>query len=286
MSSSIIFIFLIPSFFLFKILFNELNHAVTSWQEILTREKFLEFYEQNEWLRLILSNLNFKMQNIQNQLVELTTNFASVILSQGREFLSGILSVVFDLMITILTMFFLFKEGNRISTFIYNMLPFPDELEERIGKNLLEVLDAMVRGTILISIAQGVFVGIFYWIFGLSSPVLYGSLAAIFSLVPLIGTSAIWLPATIYLYIQGHTVSAIFMGGLSFSTYLVLENIIKPMILHKKLPLHPIFLFLSILGGIAQWGIKGFILGPFVVTALVFFLELLRVWKEEENRAV
>ena len=281
MSLSLVFIVLIPIFFLFKALFSELHYALISLQKLLAKEIFIEFYDQNEWLKLIFSNLNINMQNIQDQLLQLTTNIGSVILDKSKDFLSGIFTILFNSLITILALFFLFKERNQIALFIYGILPFPTELGGKVGRELLQVLDIMVKGTIIISIAQGVFVGLFYWFFGLSTSILYGCLAAIFSLIPIIGTSIVWFPATVYLYLRGDIISAVLMAILSLSTYLVLENIVKPYILDKKLPLHPLFLFLSILGGVAQWGINGFVLGPFVVTALVILLELLKVWKQE-----
>ena len=281
MSFSLVFILLIPSFHLFKALFGELNYALNNLQELLTKEAFIKFYDQNEWLKSIFSNLNLKIENIQDQLLKLTTNTGSIILDKGREFLSGIFTIFFNSLITILALFFLFKEGDRIASFVYSILPFPAKLEQKVGNELLQALDIMVKGTIIISITQGIFIGLFYWFFGLSTPILYGYLAAIFSLLPIIGTSIVWLPAVVYLYMKGDITSAVLMAILSYATYLILENIVKPFILDKKLPLHPLFLFLSILGGVAQWGINGFVLGPFVVTALVIFLELLKVWKEE-----
>ena len=88
----------------------------------------------------------------------------------------------------------------------------------------------------------------------------------------------IWLPGSIFLYLNGEVWGALFLSSLSVLTYLGLENIIKPLLLDKKLSLHPLFLFLAILGGVAQFGIKGFILGPFVVIAFLIVLEFIKLW--------
>ena len=145
---------------------------------------------------------------------------------------------------------------------------------------MVAVLDAVVKGNFFVSILQGTMVGIYFWIFGIPTFVLYGSIAAMTALIPIIGTAIVWVPAALYLYATGHTTGAVVLSSLSLGTYFLLENLMKPWLLDRKLNLHPLFLFLAILGGIGEFGIKGVILGPFIVTSFLSIWEVIAVWNE------
>ena len=271
-------VIVVPLFFLIQTLAHETFTAVKYLQHWLTKENLYHFYEKNEWLRYLAESLTMNISTIQEQLLQLTTGIGSILFQQSREIVSGVFEILFNFIIMIATLFFLFHEGEKIPPFIYSLLPFPDSLEEEIGGRLLHVLDVMMKGTGLISLAQGLSISIYFWSFGLSTPILYGSIAAIFSLVPVLGTMVVWLPGSLFLYWQGKVLSAFCLSIFSIVTYLGLENIVKPLLLDKKLSLHPLFLFLAILGGVAEFGIKGFILGPFVVIAFLIILEFIKVW--------
>ncbi len=273
-----VFAIVVPLFFLIQTLANEAFTAIKYLQHWLTKENLHHFYEENKWFRYIAEQFAMNISAVQEKLLQLTTSIGSVLFQQSREIVSGIFSIIFNFIIMIATLFFLFREGEKIPPFLYSLLPFPDSLEEEIGSRLLHVLDVMVKGTGLICLMQGLCISIYFWLFGLSTPVLYGSIAAIFSLVPILGTMVVWLPSSLFLYWQGEVFSAFCLSTLSIVTYLGLENIVKPLLLDKKLSLHPLFLFLAILGGVAEFGIKGFILGPFVVIAFLIVLEFIKLW--------
>ena len=279
----ILVVLILPSFFLIKSLFEESILAINYIQKWANETDFQELYKKNSWIQTLITTLDIKTEHFQEQILKLSTNFGSIILASSRDFLSGILGFLFTFLIMIVSLFFLFREGDKIPVFIYSLLPFPDHWEREIGSRLFDVLDVMVKGTVIISLLQGTFLGLYFWFFGLSTPVLYGALGAMVSLLPIFGTIPVWLPGAIFLYWNGNVASAIVLGLLAYLTYLILENIVKPWLLDKKLPLHPLFLFLSILGGVIQFGIQGFVLGPFIVTAFVILLELLKAWKEKNG---
>ena len=276
-------VIVVPLFFLLKTLIQETLIATTYLQGWLAEGNLYKLYEKNEIIRKLFDLFDLNLNSIREKLLQRTADLGSILFKQGREVVSSVFAILFNFMISIAALFFLFREGEKIPSFLYTLLPFPKSLEETIGSRLLNVLDVMVKGTVFISFFQGLTVGIYFWLFGLSTPILYGSIAAFFSLVPLLGTMAVWLPGSVYLYVNGHIVSAFALSGLSFITYLGLENIAKPLLLDKKLSLHPLFLFLSILGGVTQFGIRGFILGPFIVIAFLIVFELIQFWGDNKS---
>jgi predicted PurR-regulated permease PerM len=109
------------------------------------------------------------------------------------------------------------------------------------------------------------------------NPVLWGAIAAIGALIPNIGTSVVSIPAIIYLFVTGNVPQAI--GYIGWSVFVVglVDNIIGPRLIGGSARIHPLFVLLSVLGGIAMFGISGFLLGPLTVGLLVALAEIYKV---------
>jgi predicted PurR-regulated permease PerM len=197
----------------------------------------------------------------------------SVVSNTAALILGGIrlpVDIIVNILFGFLLLFFFYKDGHKLEKFLLTILPLSGEIREQIGLRVSDAMKAIVKGNLFISVLQGTAVGVLLLVMGVPSPVLYGSVAAIFSTIPIVGTMVIWLPAGLYLGIfeERWIASFVFMS-LSLTCYLVLENFLKPAILDKKLNIHPFLLFLALLGGIKEFGIIGIIIGPIAVTLLV-----------------
>ena len=95
----------------------------------------------------------------------------------------------------VLMLFFLLKDGYKMGSTFYKVLPFPDDMEKNIVSRLKEVIRVLLAGNLLIMILQGLMLGVGFFIGGIKMPLLWGSLGAILSLIPVVGTVLIWLPA-------------------------------------------------------------------------------------------
>ncbi len=278
------FLVAIPVFFLINTLIGEISLLVSYINQWASKDNLLDLYDQNRWIDKWVSLANLQIDRIQERIINWSTQLGAFLLNYGKDMLTNLFSILFNFLLALITLFFLFRDGHKLGPIIYKSLPFPDELEERVGVKLMKLLNVILKGTLLVSFAQGFALGLYFWIFDIPTPILYGFLAAFFSLIPIIATTIIWLPAAIYLYFSGSLLSGIFLSILCFITYLILDNIVKPWILDKKLPIHPFFLFLAILGGIAEFGIKGFILGPFLVATFLTLWEILSFFNQKVQR--
>jgi predicted PurR-regulated permease PerM len=183
-------------------------------------------------------------------------------------------------------LFFFYKDGHKLELFLMNNLPFSEEVEKQIGQRISEAVKAVLKGNILISLLQGFVAGMLLFFAGIPNPILYGSIASFFSLIPVIGTAVVWLPAGLYIgFIEESWIVAIIYMSLSFTSYMVLENLVKPNILDKKLNLHPFLLFLALLGGIQQFGIVGLVIGPIAVTLLVILWDFWMAYRRKEFKS-
>lgn len=187
------------------------------------------------------------------------------------------ISIITQFLTMMLILFFLFKDAYNLEGAVYRILPLPDELEMDIVKRLKGVIYVLMLGNLLIMILQGLLVGVGLYITGISTPLIWGTLAAVLSLIPVIGTTLIWLPASVYLYYSGHTGMAIFIACWCFSWYMVLENLVKPKIFGERLNFHPLLFFFLLLGSIQAFNLPGVIIGPIILSLFYSFWEIYKI---------
>lgn len=191
-------------------------------------------------------------------------------------------SLVLNLLLSLVILFFLFRDGPQFYDFIEAILPVPQDRLEIFTDRLRDSLRAVIRGNLFVSLLQGAAIGLGLTICGFSRGLLFGAVAAVFSLIPVVGTAVVWLPAVLYLALfEGSYGYALFLALYGPAVYLILENIVKPKVLDRQLGIHPVFLFFAILGGLAEFGMTGVIIGPLLV---VIFVTLWSIAPKREPR--
>lgn len=178
---------------------------------------------------------------------------------------SGTLRIVFGFFLMLIALFYLFRDGDQLRKIIFYLSPLPNEYDTDIFNKVEHAVGSVVKGSLLISLAQGVLAGVGFTIFGVPNAVLWGSLAVVTSIIPYLGTAIILIPAILYLYLGGHIGAAI---GLSIWGVLAVglaDNFLR-MFIKTGVPIHPFIIFLSVVGGISFFGPVGLIAGPVVIS--------------------
>ncbi len=189
---------------------------------------------------------------------------------------SATLGTLMSLFIVLLSMFFFLRDGKEWRQAVVKITPLSDKRNNLILNSLEQSIRGVVTGYLLIAIIQGILVGVGLWVFGVPHVVLWSFAAAIAALIPVIGTLAVSVPITIYLFTTGDTLSAI--GFMSWSLVLVggIDNILNPIIVGRKVNIHPLMILLSVLGGVSFFGPAGILLGPLVASLLYTLISLYR----------
>ncbi|HOK93400.1 MAG: putative inner membrane protein [Spirochaetes bacterium ADurb.Bin218] len=200
------------------------------------------------------------------------------------EIISYPIKFAINFFLMMLILFFLLKDAYNFEGAVYRILPLPQELEMEVVERLKEVIYVLMLGNLFIMFLQGLMVGLGLYFVGISMPLLWGTIAAILSLIPVIGTTLIWLPASVILYYTGQHGSAIFISLWSLSWYLFLENIVKPKAFGKKLSFHPLLFFFLLLGSIQAFNLPGVIIGPIVLSLFYSFWEIYKILDDYENK--
>lgn len=225
---------------------------------MLFREKFSLFQDSLPFLADKSLDLS--------QYIKQATNW----LIQNLGFIfSNIASMLTSLFIFMFSLFYFLKDGYKIRSFFLKISPLSEQDNEDIISKLILSVNSVVKGNILVALIQGVAVTLGLSIFGVPNPFLWGSFAVIAALIPAIGTALIMIPAIIFLFLTGHAPQAFGLSAWAVLGVGLIDNFLSPKIVGKNIKMHPLITFLAILGGLAYFGIIGFILGPIVIS--IFF---------------
>ena len=190
----------------------------------------------------------------------------------------NLLNFVMDFLIMTFTLFFFFRDGDRLYYGLRRILPMEREHKDAIFAPLYEMLSAVVQGMTATAVAQGLLCGIAFWVLGLPFPLLLAFAAGLASFIPFFGAGLVWVPAVVYFLILGSVVKAVLLAVWGTFVVGLVDNVIRPIIIGDRTKIPTLFLFFGILGGLQAYGVIGVFLGPALLAILVAFL---RIYREE-----
>lgn len=205
-----------------------------------------------------------------------TTDFISYISNNIASIFTATVSAFFSFILMLLIMFYVLKDGAQWRKAVIVLSPLGDRDDEKIISRLAQAVNGVIKGSLLIALIQGVLLGLGLWIFGIPNAALWGVVAAITSLIPTLGTSLVSIPAIIFLFATGHTTAAI--GLLIWAAIMVgmIDNLLGPLIVSKKINISSLFILFSVLGGISLLGPVGILVGPLTISLLYTLISIYR----------
>ncbi|MDA2925356.1 AI-2E family transporter [Acidobacteria bacterium AH-259-L09] len=238
--------------------------------------------KDNAYLQPLLDRINLDLDNIDlmGSLADALQQVSLFFLSHSTAMLSGLFHIFtgfLGFLIMLVTMFFLFRDGNRLMEELKTWSPFPERYEQLLVNKFQEITSATVLGSLLTALAQGVAGGLVFWIVGISNALFWGFLTALFSLVPVVGTGIVWVPWAIYLFATGSVGWGIFLVVTEVLFVGMIDNFLRPLFIQGKVKMHTLLVFFAIMGGIAYFGMIGMIFGPIIVAVGLTFLELFKI---------
>lgn len=172
-----------------------------------------------------------------------------------------------SLCILLYLLFFLLRDGDKLSKRIKEAVPLSPKYKQRLFQNFTTVIRATVKGNILVAIAQGALGGLIFWFLDVRAPVLWGVLMAFLSLLPAIGAAIVWAPVAIYFLATGAVWQGITLAAFGVFVIGLVDNFLRPILVGQDTKMPDYVVLLSTVGGMALFGLNGFVIGP-VVAAL------------------
>lgn len=179
--------------------------------------------------------------------------------------LRNIATFIFDLFVMIFAMFYFFRDAGQIMRGVRSLLPFDVEHRETMLTQARDLISASVATSLVIAAIQGALGGVGFAIVGLPAPIFWGVAMAFFSLVPVVGSGLIFVPASLWLGLTGHWGRAILLLVICAVVSTVVDNVLRPLLLGGRTELSGLVIFISVVGGVALFGMLGLVLGPILV---------------------
>jgi len=200
----------------------------------------------------------------------------AVMLNHSTGIMKDFFGFLFKLTLMLITLFFIYKDGARSLQAFWQVVPINEKLKETIIETVSRVLGAVMFGVIMTCMVQGTLGGLGFWVAGLPSPFLFGTLMAIFAPIPFVGTALIWLPGAAYLLVQGQIMAGILLiawGALAVGS---IDNILRPLFISGRAHLPILVIVFGVLGGFLAFGLSGVVAGPVILALVLVFFDTCR----------
>jgi predicted PurR-regulated permease PerM len=223
-------------------------------------------------VRDFLSRVGVDMGSLQDSVVEAVKSAAQLIAPRAFVVGQNVLSVLAQIALMLYLLFFFLRDGEQVLSAIGDAVPLGGLRQRALFARFAAVARATLKGTLVVGAAQGVLGGLLFWMVGINSPVFWGVIMTVLSLVPLVGPALVWAPAAIILLATGAVTKGVVLlvgGALVVGTA---DNILRPLLVGRETRMPDYVVLLSTLGGLSVFGLAGFVAGP-VIAAL-----FLSVW--------
>lgn len=226
------------------------------------------------------------MANVQTRIQELLSESAGMIASQAVSIGSGALGFLLSFGVALYVMYFLLRDGERIGRTVLRAIPVEHSIAVRLAERFLGIVRATIKGTGVVALVQGALGTITLMIAGLPSALLFGVIMAIFALVPVIGSGAVWLPAGLYLLLIGDYWQGLFVLLTGFFIISSADNVLRPILVGRDTGIPDWIILITTLGGISLAGFSGIVLGPLVAGLFLASWSILREQRDEDEEAL
>ena len=226
--------------------------------------------------------VKFTPDTVENLAGSLAKNVGLFLYKQLTAGATNLLSFLLHFFLMMLTIYYLFKDGGRLKNYLFQLLPVPKEQLEKVFLKFQEMGRAIILGNGLSGIAQGILGGFGFFMFGLHSPFLWGTVIAFMAFLPIIGASIVFVPAGVILIIQGKVILGIVFLAYNVFYSSVIEYLIKPRLIGQGMQMNSLLVFIGIIGGIKLFGILGIIYGPLIITVFLTLAEIYRAEYKEQ----
>lgn len=240
-----------------------------------------------QWMTDLLDRLGFgSIAELQGKLSDSLMEGSKFIATQAITVGQNTFDFFIGFFIMLYLFFFLLRDSSALSVQIMQAIPLGVEHKRYLSNKFITVLHATVKGNIAVAAAQGTLGGIIFWILDIQGSLFWGVMMAFLSLLPAIGAALIWAPVAIYFLVTGDIGSGIILSAFGVLVIGLIDNILRPILVGKDTHMPDYVVLISTLGGMAIFGLNGFIIGPVIAAMFMAAWNLFIASKEADNELV
>jgi len=242
------------------------------------------FHSTDRIINWLDKYVDLEKSGLRSAIDSFPAKMSQLLLSTATALVRGLASFLGQGVITLFILFFVFRDGAATALRAAALLPVEREHMDRLFTRIRDSVFANLYGILAVALVQGLLTGAAFAILGIPSPILFGIVAAVFSLVPLVGPSLVWLPASIFLFTTGHWMRGLFLLAWGVIIVGMADNVIRPLVIMGRVKLHPLILLFALVGGVQQFGFIGLFIGPVVMSLILALVDMLHEQVSEARR--
>ena len=247
----------------------EAMDGVRALQSFIESAGWKQALDHHPWLRHTAGWLEANLD-----LTSSISSLAKTVSSKAPKLIAASLRSIVVLAISLFTLFYFFRDGDRIVARLVVLLPMPRAEIELLLTGISDAIRATVYGRFTVAAVQGMLGGLMFWALGIGAPLLWGMMMILLSLVPVLGAFVIWAPAAVVLVLKGTWIKALILAVWGTGVIGLIDNFLYPLLVGDRLRVHSLLVFFSVIGGIAAFGATGIILGPVILSVAIALQQL------------
>jgi predicted PurR-regulated permease PerM len=238
---------------------------------------------QRAWNWMQRQRFGRNLGSLEDFIKQGTAQAAGIVANSAGAVFRNIAVVIIDLVITLFALFFFFRDGDAIMRTLRGVLPFDAAFRERRIAESADLIRASISSGVAVALVQGAIGGIAFAALGVGSPIFWGVVMAFFSLLPL-GAWIVWTPVAVWLLLTGETGRGIALIAIGAGGISLVDNILRPLLLSGQTQMNGLLVFISLLGGLAAFGLLGLVLGPIIMAMTISFVDAYATERREGPR--
>ncbi len=211
-------------------------------------------------------------QNLRNAI----RNAGNIAAGEFTQLVNFLFSISLGLFLMLFTLYYLLRDGERFYGFVSGIMPLSEEVQRKIYAETEDTTWAVVKGHVFVALVQGLLAGLGFFIVGIPNTIFWTFIMTILAFIPIIGTSPVWFPASIYLLMTDRVLAAVFLFIYGFTIVGLSDNLLRPMVVERNTHLHSAIVLFGVIGGVYLFGATGIFFGPILIGVLKSVLVVIR----------
>ncbi|HEK1685178.1 TPA: AI-2E family transporter [Pseudomonas putida] len=225
----------------------------------------LPHFAQNGLDRMGMGNLD----GLRDKITKWATQGSQFLAGQAFSFGQGTFDFLVSFGIMLYLLYFFLREGPELARKVRQAVPLPEQQKRRLQLKFNRVVRATVKGNLLVAITQGALGGLIFWVLDIPSVLVWAVLMAFLSLLPAVGAGIVWGPVAVYFLLTGAMWQGIVLTAFGVLVIGLVDNLLRPILVGKDTRMPDYLILVSTLGGLAVFGLNGFVIGPLIAALFI-----------------
>ena len=205
-----------------------------------------------------------ELNGLRDKIVKSAMQGSQVLATQAFSFGQGTFEFVVSFFIMLYLLFFLLRDGPELARKIRTAVPLEESHKRRLQLKFNRVVRATVKGNLVVAVTQGALGGAIFWFLDIPSALLWAVLMAFLSLLPAVGAGIVWAPVAVYFLLSNMIWQGVVLGLFGIFVIGLVDNVLRPILVGKDTRMPDYLILISTLGGLAVFGLNGFVIGPLI----------------------